>query len=441
MKRRNFINVLVVCGLFTYLFANCSDKNETGDDNGTAYDPSKPLTANSFSPDSGGFATRVIIEGSNFGNNPKDVRVWFNNKQASVIGTNGDHLYAIAPRTPGDTCTVSVAVGNDSTVLSKPFMYRISTTIVTIAGKPGTSLLKPGTLAEAEFAWPRQLCVDSKGNVYGNNWRMNASGPQCAFVLNEEENYVKQLPGDLYKGGTPTIDAEERFVIIPADSYENYFTYNIELQWSSRTYIILHPTPEDTLAGHKDFTSIRYKHSFATCQLDGMVYTYSYLTGSLIRFNPSTRVGELVVNLQVAEGRMCFHPVDKEILYIAYHTGAIYSYNILTGEYKHVAGTLGITGYRDGPCEDALFRSVGQLIFDDNLDIIFTDPSNHCIRKIDMKKGYVSTLIGKGGVQGYQDGNPDDALFYQPFGICIDKDYNIYIADTYNNCIRKLVIQ
>lgn len=138
---------------------------------------------------------------------------------------------------------------------------------------------------------------------------------------------------------------------------------------------------------------------------------------------------------------MCFHPVDKEVLYIAYHTGAIYSYNILTGEYKHVAGTLGITGYRDGPCEDALFRSIGQLIFDDNLDIIFTDPSNHCIRKIDMKKGYVSTLIGKGEVSGYQDGNPDDALFNQPFGICIDKDYNIYIADTYNNCIRKLVIQ
>jgi hypothetical protein len=81
------------------------------------------------------------------------------------------------------------------------------------------------------------------------------------------------------------------------------------------------------------------------------------------------------------------------------------------------------------------------MIFDENYDIILTDPDNHCIRKINMKEGIVTTLIGKGGQVGYQDGNAEDALFNRPFGICIDKDYNIYISDTYNNCIRKLAIQ
>ena len=100
MKKKNFIKVLVAGCLLAYLCVNCNDTSESS--GGTPYDPSKPLAVNSFYPDSGGFATRVIIEGSNFGNDPKEVRVWFNDKQASVIGTNGDHLYAVVPRTPGD---------------------------------------------------------------------------------------------------------------------------------------------------------------------------------------------------------------------------------------------------------------------------------------------------------------------------------------------------
>jgi hypothetical protein len=102
---------------------------------------------------------------------------------------------------------------------------------------------------------------------------------------------------------------------------------------------------------------------------------------------------------------------------------------------------MGVSGYRDGPFEDALFNDIGQFVFDENNDIILADGRNHCIRKLNMKDRIVTTLIGKGGVAGYQDGNPDDALFNTTYGMCIDKDYNIYIADYGNNCIRKLVTQ
>jgi hypothetical protein len=438
MKRKKFIKVLSVCCFFTYLCANCSDTNESG--GGTPYDASRPVTINGFYPDSGGFATRIIIEGSNFGNNPKEVRVWFNDKQAAIIGTNGDHLYAIAPRTPGDTCIISVVVGNDSTSISHPFIYRVTTTVVTIAGQKGVTGFKGGTLAEATFTNPRYLGVDPEGNIYGSSW----GSPSCNFLLNEEKDIVMQLPGALFSGGVPAIDITGKIVLFPEDPGDGYYTYDADLQWASRKRLILHPTAEEIEAGKKTFPVIRWKMAFSTCHLDGMTYTYDW-AGNLVKFDPVSRKGELVRNFTNIVGTVhaClnFHPVEKEELYMTFQNGAIYVYNVITDEVKRVAGTQSVKGYRDGPFEDALFGQPEQFVFDENLDLIVADGGNHCIRKLNMKDRIVTTLIGKGGVAGYQDGNPDDALFNTTFGMCIDKDYNIYIADYGNNCIRKLVTQ
>ena len=40
-----------------------------------------------------------------------------------------------------------------------------------------------------------------------------------------------------------------------------------------------------------------------------------------------------------------------------------------------------------------------------------------------------------------KDGTPDDALFDEPWGVAVDEEGTIYIADTKNKCIRKLAIQ
>jgi hypothetical protein len=438
MKKKKIINVLAACCFFTCLCANCSDTNENG--SGTPYDASRPVTINSFYPDSGGFATRIIIEGSNFGNNPEEVRVWFNDKQASVIGTNGDHLYAIAPRTPGDECIISVAVGNDSTSISHPFIYRTMTTVTTVTGQKGTNAFNGGTLATATLYYPRYLCVDAENNIYCAQWDNSSSG--WPILINEEKDIVMQLPGTKFRAGQPAVDITGTYVLFPEDPGDGYVSYDISMQWASRRRLIIHPTTEEIAAGKEDFSVIRWKQSFTTCQLDGMVYTYDY-SGSLIKFDPVSRKGESVGKFAPdTHGLILFHPEEKDLAYIGYtYKSSIYTYNLTTGEYKPFAGTLAVRGYRDGPVEDALFGEIGQMIFDENYDIILTDPDNHCIRKINMKEGIVTTLIGKGGQAGYQDGNAEDALFNRPYGICIDKDYSIYISDTYNNCIRKLAIQ
>ena len=60
------------------------------------------------------------------------------------------------------------------------------------------------------------------------------------------------------------------------------------------------------------------------------------------------------------------------------------------------------------------------------------------IRKIEIATGVVTTLAGS-SLKGYADGTGADARFDDPEGITTDGK-NLYVADEYNNAIRKIVI-
>jgi hypothetical protein len=393
---------------------------------------------NSFYPTKGGIATRVIIDGSNFGSNPENIRVWYNNKRASVIGSGGEKLYVVTPRQPGDTCVISVVVGNDSVTFNESFYYHTSVSVKTIAGKKGTTEFKAGTLATAEFGNPQRIIVDAEGNIFG----AHRNGSLC-WMLNEKKDIVMQLPNISPNAGAPAFDITGRLVIFPDDGGDNFYIFDADLQWAGKRKIILHPTAEDLETGMKDFKIIN-KTSLATSQIDGLTYTYDYNTGTIVKFDPVTRKGQFVTQFvegNNSHGMLLFHPVEKHILYIGLiQKNAIYTYNTLTGELTPYAGTLGVGGWRDGKREDCYMSEIGQFLFDQELNLIFSDAGNNCIRKI-TPDGIVSTIIGKPTKAGYIDGNPDDAEFNFPRGICIDSEYNIYIADTNNNCIRKLAIE
>ena len=69
---------------------------------------------------------------------------------------------------------------------------------------------------------------------------------------------------------------------------------------------------------------------------------------------------------------------------------------------------------------------------------VFVADSDNRIRKIDST-GAVTTLAG--GRAGYADGSggpTGTAQFYQPAGIAVDAAGNVYVADTGNNCIRRI---
>ncbi|MCE9348200.1 hypothetical protein K0H30_12615, partial [Bacteroides thetaiotaomicron] len=119
----------------------------------------------------------------------------------------------------------------------------------------------------------------------------------------------------------------------------------------------------------------------------------------------------------------------------------IYKYDLRTKECACWAGQEGKSGYLDGPIGQAMFNKPGQMCVDSEGNIILTDTENHCIRKITMSTGYVSTLAGKPQNSGYVNGSAEDAQFKKPLGICIDNDDVMYIGDSENRAIRRLAVE
>ena len=78
-------------------------------------------------------------------------------------------------------------------------------------------------------------------------------------------------------------------------------------------------------------------------------------------------------------------------------------------------------------------------IASDGTNLYVADTYNSAIQKIVISTGVVSLLTGVVGVQGSTDNPPGPAQFNYPYGIATDGT-NLYVADTYNETIRKVVI-
>ncbi|MGL5546381.1 MAG: IPT/TIG domain-containing protein, partial [Tannerellaceae bacterium] len=97
MKRDLKLFNLLWCGLVasTMFMASCSDDDDKKTSGGgKPYDPSQPIKLETFYPDSGGIAQKVILKGSNFGTDPSQIKVYYNQKPAAIVSSNGDMIYA-----------------------------------------------------------------------------------------------------------------------------------------------------------------------------------------------------------------------------------------------------------------------------------------------------------------------------------------------------------
>lgn len=95
----------------------------------------------------------------------------------------------------------------------------------------------------------------------------------------------------------------------------------------------------------------------------------------------------------------------------------------------------GAEGFEDGYGTAAKFgwassmATIGTALY-------VADAGNHRIRKIDLSTGQVTTFAG--GDAGFADGIGTAAKFNSPYGITAGADGQLYVADSYNNRIRKI---
>jgi len=106
-----------------------------------------------------------------------------------------------------------------------------------------------------------------------------------------------------------------------------------------------------------------------------------------------------------------------------------------SGQVTTFAGS-GQPGRNDGMGTAASFNSPFGIAIDANGNLYVADSGNNLIRKI-TPGGAVTTIVGSGS-RGANDGTGNAASFNTPSGIAVDKSGNIYVADENNNLIRKI---
>ena len=492
MKKTFFFSLLLT--LFIGFQMSCKDDKV---DRYEAFDPSKPIEVTSFYPDSGGIATPMIISGKNFGSDTTGMKVFFEDSlgmrhEAGLVSSNGSMIYAMVPKLTYLKELKIVVERNEGAnklftgIAPDAFSYKTQTTVTSVVGKPEPEnrdvKTMGGDFTSATLSAPFAICLDDEDNIFIVEREFWAQGGhsgqsvkndqgenvQSNLVLadTKNENVLVMKYAAAYSNAPAFSDEEgNEAVYVPEDLGLYFYSMNKALSYAPRRRSLI--TDEET----KNVVDGNWKYSFVVNSIDKMVYTVMW-KGQLVRFNPSTRAVELLLNKVIPDlsnagggagtNAYCvFSPLEPNMLYICME-----DYNIISRidiskldgvdkkTYKGemyagksiLEGPVGGRGWEDGLLENARFFAPKQICFTGDGKLYIADAMNHCIRVIDTNvpkdKATVSTAIGLPGSAGFQDGGPELAKFNYPSGVAVSADGEIvYVADNKNHVIRKLSIE
>jgi hypothetical protein len=446
--------VILVCACTgAVLMVSCGSNNDDGEEQ--AYNPNAATTLNDFYPTEGKFKEQVILTGTNLPTDPEQVRVYFNQRRAPVIGGTTSRLYVMAPRLPGDDCVISVVIdGKDSLTYNNIFKYEESITVTTVAGNGDQVGFQEGPLASA-ILQPRYIACDDQGNVFISNWRDDDNRDNCFFCrLNEEEDIFTRLSTTRGEVNVPAADPATGIVSVATETtIGSFITANPNEYWAPRMREMKFTNGNPAAEG--------WKHCMVVNPTDGMLYVRWY-QGPIVRINQETYEAYIIATTPQCDSYgLTFRPGEPNILYISFWGEGTYARSIVTVDVSAgkdleatdpAAAKLAVEatitrksststggGHRDGPLNTAQFGRIGQIFCDQDGFIYVADYDNHCIRRI-TPENQVETVLGIPGQAGWKDGTRDEALFNHPNGIAIAPDGTVYVADRGNSRIRKLSV-
>jgi sugar lactone lactonase YvrE len=109
--------------------------------------------------------------------------------------------------------------------------------------------------------------------------------------------------------------------------------------------------------------------------------------------------------------------------------------SIAQGQVNTLAAN-GTCDFADGPAAQASFYHPAGVAVDATGAVLVADSDNNRIRRI--AGGQVTTLAGSDGLGGYSDGPASAARFHFPNGVAVHPSGAVLVADTQNNCIRRI---
>lgn len=305
-----------------------------------------------------------------------------------------------------------------------------------------------GPVLSAKFNMPEGVAIDSFGTIY---------------VADTENRSIRKIAAGtvLTLAGTPCEDVCSGFADGPAADAHFYFPPGIAVDAAGTVYVADSRNDRirkittggfvSTFAGSSHGfadgadTAAQFKNPYGIAvDSAGTLYVADSGNSRIRKITPDGQVSTLAGS--DTAGNADGTGVDAQFTYprgIAVDSaGTVYVADasnhrirkvMSTGEVTTLAGSS--QGFSDGDGAAAQFNSPYGIAVDAWGTIYVADAGNNRIRKI-TPEGVVSTLAGS--TYGLVDGTGTAAKFYNPSGIAVDASGTLYVADTYNDRIRKI---
>jgi sugar lactone lactonase YvrE len=321
-------------------------------------------------------------------------------------------------------------------------------TVTTLAGSAGLHGTTDGVGINARFFYPQGLATDGSGNLdvadtlngeirqigttgvvttvagaaprigsadatgaaasFNQQWAVTSDGAGHLFVADAGNNTIRQI--DLATGAVSTF-AGQAGVKGSADGTGTAATFNFPqgLTFDGAGHLFVADTANDTIRE----IVITSRAVTTLAGTAGMVGNTD-AAGAAARFNvPVAITSDGAGNLLVADTG------NRSIREVIVASGAV----------TKVVGPVGGGGV--GPLGIAT---------DGKGNVFFSQTAQNFIRVLNLNTKAVTALAGTNGKIGSADGTGVSALFNYPEGLWYDGAGNLYVADTGNSTIRKIVV-
>ncbi len=324
--------------------------------------------------------------------------------------------------------------------------------VTTLAGLPGVRGYVDGTGGAVRFAFPEGIACDASGNV---------------FIADGANNVIRKItPGGVVStfagtaglsGSADGLGAAARFSGprgLAADNDGNLYVAD------SSNHLIRKITPAGLVAtvaggaglqGSADGNGSAARFSAPqglTVDASGNVYVADSINFTVRKITPArdvTTIAGLAGSSGTSDGTgsaaRFYYPSDIAVdsagfLYVTDHVNHTVRRISPAGAVTTFAGSPNLNGAQDGTGSAARFYFPAGVAFSGDGKLSVADNLNHTIRQI-TSAGVVTTFAGR-APSGSEDGPRTDARFSSPWSCARDAAGNLYVADTYNQTIRKI---
>lgn len=325
---------------------------------------------------------------------------------------------------------------------------------------PGNSPDLTADISSPTLASPSALAADNNGNIYVNQQKQNRvlrisasrrvtiiagngrrgfsgdGGPADQASLASPTSIALDSAGNLFIADTGNsrirrVDAKTHTITtVPGNSFQD--------EWNTR------------IAKYTATSPGTYPPISIAVDGDENLYIGGIDGVGILRVDPITHSSTVIVGAGLPGYPLAPYPsarpswlaVDERgtLMFSDPYRNVVSLVNTPKNDVHRIAGgaVCGFAG-DGGPAIGALLCFPKALTISSEEKLFISDTGNNRIRQVDLSTGIITTAAGNGQIGDAGDGGPAiNASLNDPMGITVDGKGNLYIADTGNNCIRRV---